>query len=94
MKKYVLYPGVGKILPSMAVGYISGKQLAHCYRVPYSECLDTSIPAVKKVISSGKGIIHLLNLIPNYTGIYELPDNKVNKIILSEGLHEAVNKNG
>jgi hypothetical protein len=98
MKKYALYPGVGRITPDRPLGYISGRQLAHCYRVPYSECLDTDIPAIKKVISMGnaKGAppVHLIHLIPNAFGRYRIPKGIENRIIVAKGFHEAVNKNG
>jgi hypothetical protein len=98
MKKYALYPGVGRVTPDRPLGYISGRQLAHCYRVPYSECLDTDIPAIKKVIDWGKvrnsPPVHLIHLIPNELGVYKIPKGIHNRIIVAEGFHEAVNKNG
>lgn len=98
MKKYALYPGVGKVTPTGRLGYIAGRQLAACFRIPYSECLDTSNSAIAKVINAGrdKGAppIHLIHLIPNKTGYYKLPNSRQNKIIVVEGLHQAVEKNG
>lgn len=98
MKKYALYPGVGRVTPTSALGYISGKQLAHCYRIPYSDCLDMDVDAVRKVVDFGKRVgappIHLLRLIPMDDGVYRLPSNALNRIIVAEGFHESVNKNG
>lgn len=94
MKKYVLYPGVGRVTPERPLGYISGRQLAHCYRVPYSECLDTDLPAVKKVMQASKTPIYLTPLLPQASGNYRMPDKSQSKIILATGQHELVNKNG
>lgn len=98
MKKYALYPGRGRVSPDGALVYVTGRQLAACYRVPYSDCLDTDIPSIKKVISFGatRGAppIHLLHLVPNSAGYYKLPSSLENKIIVVKGLHESVNKNG
>lgn len=93
MKKYVLYPGVGKMTPNHAIGYIESKQLAACYRVPYSECLDMGNWAVKKAASLA-GPITLIHLIPNSIGIYKIPSLKSNKLILVNELHKQVNTNG
>jgi hypothetical protein len=98
MKKYVLYPGVGRVTSDRALGYISGRQLAACFRVPYSECLDTDIPAIKKVIDFGKQKnvpqLHLLHLIPNDLGIYKLPNSIHNRIMVVQQVPDSVNKNG
>lgn len=97
MKRYALYPGVGKVTPDGKLQYVTGKQLAACYRVPYSDCLDTDIPAIKKVISLGVGKsapVYLTHLIPSQTGHYRIPDKTQSGIILSTGMHEQVSKNG
>jgi hypothetical protein len=94
VKKYALYPGVGRVSPGGKLGYIGGRQLAACYRVPYSECLDTDIAAIKKVMSMGKAPIYLLNLVPQESGHYKVPNANENRIILAEGLHQSVRKDG
>jgi hypothetical protein len=98
VKKYALYPGRGRVTPDGPLCYVDGRQLAACYRVPYSECLDTDNPAIRKVVTMGrdKGAppLHLIHLIPHETGRYELPTSLQNKIIVVRGLGEAVNKNG
>ena len=91
MKKYVLYPGVGRVTPvDLREQYISGQQLAHCYRVPYSQCLDTSNAAIKKVMMSGAKFDNLIPLIPKLDGIYRIPGPEEKRIILVKDLHEQV----
>lgn len=94
MKKYALYPGVGRIAAEMPLRYITGRQLAILYRVPYSECLDTDNPAIRRVINAGQGAIYLTRLLPMQSGSYRLPNSQENKLIVVQGLHEAVNKSG
>jgi hypothetical protein len=94
MKRYALYPGVGRTSPEAKPKYITGRELAICYRVPYSECLDTSIPAIKKVMSASKGLIYLTHLLPKGNGCYKLPSLVQNKIILAKSLHEQVDTSG
>ena len=78
--------------------YITGKELAALYRVPYSECLDLSIKAIAKVIDFNRTHngppTHLLHLLPSELGIYVRPDKKMNEIIVVKNLSEQVNKNG
>ncbi len=93
MKKYALYPGVGRVQASDPhEKYVEGRQLAACYGVPYSECLDMDNDAIKRVARMGAKFDQLLHLVPNALGIYRLPNAGENKIILSEGLHEMVKK--
>lgn len=98
MKKYIVYPGIGRNYELDLLHYITGKQLAHNYRVPYSECLDADIPAIKKVLDFNKRIagppIHLIALTPRSDGFYKVPSSSLNKIIIAEGLPDMVNKNG
>lgn len=94
MKKYVLYPGVGRVTPEHKLGYIGGRQLAACYRVPYSQCLDTDNPAIKKVISASNAPMTLISLVPRESGIYKLPDMRQSKLLNAQGIPFEVNKNG
>lgn len=95
MKKYVLYPGVGRVLPTDAKPrYVTGRQLAACYRVPYSDCLDTDNAAIKKVMSMSKAPLTLISLVPKQDGIYRLPDLRQSKILNEHGVPFEVNKNG
>lgn len=91
MKRYALYPGRGRATPQHPLGYVGGRQLAACYHVPYSECLDTDNPAIKKVLSKN-ALIHLIHLLPNDLGIYKLPSSEANKLIVVDGLHQRVEK--
>lgn len=94
-KKYVLYPGVGRVRSlDESERYIPGKMLAACYSVPYSECIDTDNPAIRLVASKGAKFDELVPLLPNMFGVYRLPSREERKIIVVEGLHEAVKKSG
>jgi hypothetical protein len=94
MKKYVLYPGVGRVLPERKLEYVTGRQLAACYRVPYSECLDTDHPAIKKVITASKSPLHLVALVPEESGHYTLPDLSKSRIMVVKGIPDMVKKSG
>ncbi len=95
MKKYVLYPGLGRALPTEAPQYLTAALLAtRCYRVPMSECLNMDDPFIRKVAAAGSKFDHLIPLIPNMEGKYKIPSPGEKRIILATGLHESVNKNG
>lgn len=94
-KKYVLYPGVGRVKTfDESERYIDGHLLAACYNVPYSECLDMDHPAIKQVAKMGAKFDEMIPLLPNLFGRYELPTRQEKKFIVMEGLHEAVKKDG
>jgi len=93
VKKYALYPGVGRVQPTDPhEKYIEGRQLAACYLVPYSECIDMDNDAIKRVARMGAKFDMLLHLTPNSLGFYQLPTAGENRIILATGMHEAVKK--
>lgn len=92
-KKYVLYPGVGRLGPfDDKEQYICGKELALCYRVPYSECQDTSLDPIRKVMRLGAKFDQLIALVPREDGNYRLPTKGENKIIVAHGIMDMVKK--
>lgn len=98
MKKYALYPGVGKTpdyphAPSK-VEYITPKMLAFYFRVPFSECVNMDDTFIKKVAAAGAKFDQLVPLLPSLSGKYVIPKRAESKLILAAGLQHEVNKNG
>lgn len=90
MKKYCVYPGIGKTKPFGPDTYIGPKELAKLYSVPFEYCHNMEDPFIKKVASRGAKFDKLLHLTPSQTGVYKLPTFGENRIIVQRGLHEAV----
>lgn len=68
--------------------------MAACYNVAYSDCIDMDHPAIKQVARLGAKFDELIPLLPSFFGVYKIPDRNEKKLIIAEGFHEAVKKNG
>lgn len=96
MKKYALHPGEGRIRPTdEKTVYINAQLLAAvCYHVPFSECMNMEDPFIRKMASVGAKFDHLIHLVPKEDGVYRIPKPNENRLILSTGAHEKVNRSG